>query len=106
MIPTPTVSRPALAAALLLTPDNRPSTRRAVIRGAVLSERYGAASMPRPARRRLLRGFARGQQAWIGVGMAFYKLNRTKPWAVPLFTMALIFGAYQLIGALAGAAAR
>jgi len=53
--------------ALLLLPDDRLSTRRAVMRAGALLRRgeYDARQ-----RKRLVRGMGRGQTVWVGLGAA------------------------------------
>lgn len=95
-----TLNRWALSLALLLTPDDRAATRRRIILGALLSEEVWPAPLDRVTRRGLLRGLARAQRTWVGVGIGLYRVSRVRPWALPVFGLALLYGAYLLVVAL------
>jgi len=84
------IHRPAIWLALLLTPDDRPLTRRAVMRAALWHEQRGlAAALPPALRKRLLRGMSRWQRTWVSVGVAFYRLARLRP-MVPLLFVGMV----------------
>lgn len=81
-------------AALLLTPDDRPQTRRAIMRAAVLSCRTGQTKMPRIVRKRMTRGMSKGQQIWVGLGVGLFQLFYFKP---ALFCVFALTGAWMVI---------
>lgn len=83
--------------ALALMPDARLHSRRAVMRGAVWAERGGMAALGRVERRRLLRGMGRGQQTWVGMGLAIYKITRRRAWVIPAFGVSLVYLAYVAV---------
>ena len=70
--------RMALAAALLLTPDDRAETRSAIVRASVKATRTGGV-LRAPDSKRTLRPFSGAQRRWVAIGVALYQVFYTRP---------------------------
>jgi len=81
--------RMALGFGMLMMPDDRAVSRRALMRLALIQWRYGRGGRMRG--KRALRGYRGGQRAFIvfGTGAALYFANGGW-WGIPLMAAALI----------------
>jgi len=93
--------RCALGQSLLLLPDDRPDTRRAVMRGAVWMNRAGCDGIGQllsiQQRRKLLAPFTGGQRWWVAIGLALYGIARRNIFLLPIAGVALVMLTYSLI---------
>lgn len=89
----------ALHAALLLTPDDRTATRRAVMRASVVAQRNEGALRALDSKR-ILRGFSGAQRRWIALGVGMYQVFYNKPLVPLLFAACAVLFAVQLIASI------
>lgn len=91
-----------MALALLLTPDDRGATRRAIMRAALWLDASGERVLSRPARRRLLAGMGRGQRTWVGWGVAVFLMLRRRAGLAVVFVVAVLWLLWQAVSAVVG----
>lgn len=88
--------RMALKAALLITPDDRASTRSAIVRASVYAARNGGV-LRAPDSKRILRPFKGPQRAWVALGVALYQVFYTRPLVPVAFAACVVLLMAQLI---------
>lgn len=93
--------RLALTLALALTPDDRPATRRALVKAAATTRRQPAARLSRKQEVRVLGGLDGWPRRWAIFGIVVLRLLLRRPWIVVLAIVALVVAIAQLVIALA-----
>lgn len=93
--------RLALALALAVTPDDRPASRRAVLRGAAWVNRSPSNRLSLVQQRKLLAPFSGSQKRFVAFGVAMYALLLRRMPTLLLFLVTVVYMVYRSLAFIA-----